>query len=295
MTHAHTRQNSPEKEPAIGRAKNIVGQFLAPVADRIGNPVGRATTLVQIAAALFVGLTLSQLFVTAMVQCLNNRINYFKVEKVAQLSEMIAFHEETRFYWYILYLIALATIAFWSRTLCAETRKTGLWGLRFGPGWAAACWFTPLLNFVVPYRLLCNLWVTNSHSSYGTFRISERPPKWMLPWWFMFVAGVFILPGATGAWQRAGEAVANFPPGFPDSVGNLHSEEIAGIVIETWRTVGQAMFLDLLSSALLIVWWFIAAILVNLVYLRHRVAVDDQRGLGANETTIEREHGGEAR
>ncbi|MDR3181840.1 MAG: DUF4328 domain-containing protein [Planctomycetaceae bacterium] len=63
--------------------------------------------------------------------------------------------------------------------------------LRFGPGWAVAYWFIPILNFFRPYQALAD-----------AFRVTEKPENWkwakfpaIVGWWWGLSLGIGILLG----------------------------------------------------------------------------------------------------
>lgn len=87
-------------------------------------------------------------------------------------------------------LIAGAFVA-WLRLATENLVALGL-GSRFRPGWAAAVWFVPFANAVVPYLMIGELWRRSSRSS------AERLPPVVVGWWTAFVAALVWLSAEPG-------------------------------------------------------------------------------------------------
>ncbi|MDR3232742.1 MAG: DUF4328 domain-containing protein [Planctomycetaceae bacterium] len=71
------------------------------------------------------------------------------------------------FFRYAAGFFAQITLYFWTYRIVKNAHAMSAVPLRFGPGWAVAYWFIPILNFFRPYQALAD-----------AFRVTEKPENW---------------------------------------------------------------------------------------------------------------------
>lgn len=81
-------------------------------------------------------------------------------------------------------------VPLWTHRAHAHMREVGLNHLTYSPGWAAASFFVPLANLVVPFRAMRELW-NRSHGE-DQYQAAGSVPD-VGAWWSCFIAGGAIV------------------------------------------------------------------------------------------------------
>jgi hypothetical protein len=92
---------------------------------------------------------------------------------------------------------AAVAVPIWMHRAFRNLPALGEQGLRWSPAWAAGGWFIPLANFVIPYRVMRELW-----SSCGDGQ--PLPQRWWAAWIGAGFVGVF-----GGEFSRASVALGD--------------------------------------------------------------------------------------
>lgn len=93
----------------------------------------------------------------------------------------------------------------WSHRCARNLPALGAARVRRSPRWAAAAWFVPGVNLVVPYRVASDVWA-------GSARPGERFRPPLLVWWLSWLLALRLLvPGVlagldTRVWAGPGDA-----------------------------------------------------------------------------------------
>jgi hypothetical protein len=101
----------------------------------------------------------------------------------------------------VLVAVAIATMVVlivWQWRGMKNGELLGKTQLRYTPGWSIAGWFIPFANFVIPVRVMQDLWQSGDPNArnYTTWRNLRRSPLvgW---WWALFLIGTVIGRGST--------------------------------------------------------------------------------------------------
>jgi membrane protein YdbS with pleckstrin-like domain len=76
----------------------------------------------------------------------------------------------------------------WFRRAYHNIRRAGQ-RIEMGEGWAAGSWFTPFANFVLPYRIMKEIW----YKTQITFASKAEGHGIVTAWWAAFILGNFII------------------------------------------------------------------------------------------------------
>jgi hypothetical protein len=89
-------------------------------------------------------------------------------------------------------LVAVVTWLTWQGRAHANLSRIGASGLRFRPASAVASWFVPLVNLVLPFMAMRELWRASDPET-GELDWRERRTTIVLPLWWMGVIATAVL------------------------------------------------------------------------------------------------------
>jgi hypothetical protein len=111
---------------------------------------------------------------------------------------------------------AAVAVPMWMHRAYRNLPALGEQGMRWSPAWAAGAWFIPFANFVIPYRVMRELW-----SSFGDGQ--TLPQRWWTAW-----IGAYVLQVASNQLSRF-----NRPLGDVAGILNDVATVIAGYLLIT--------------------------------------------------------------
>lgn len=91
---------------------------------------------------------------------------------------------------FLLFIVAAIVALRWIYLASANARALGAQDMMVSPGWAVGWFFVPLMNLVMPYMMMRELWKASAKP--GDWQI-EPSPAAILLWWILWVAS-----GVTG-------------------------------------------------------------------------------------------------
>jgi hypothetical protein len=91
--------------------------------------------------------------------------------------------------WLVLALLALPAVLLWLYRAQANLRVVGLEGLNYSPGWSVGCFFVPIVNLVVPFRAMRELY-NRSFGEEAHFAAGSVPD--VSSWWSCFLVGALV-------------------------------------------------------------------------------------------------------
>jgi hypothetical protein len=98
----------------------------------------------------------------------------------------------------------------WSFRSAHNARALGRTGARQSPGWIIAGWLIPLVNFVLPYQTVSDLWRSSDPETMPGDEWRSRPPEPRVAlWWGAYLVGVIgyvvvVLDVLTGGLDASG-------------------------------------------------------------------------------------------
>jgi hypothetical protein len=94
---------------------------------------------------------------------------------------------------------ALVLIVIWQWRSVKNAEALGRVGARLSSGWAIAGWLIPLVNFVVPYLVMQDLWrSTDERAAPGTAWRDLPGAPLVTQWWVAYVVSIIAIPLALG-------------------------------------------------------------------------------------------------
>lgn len=91
---------------------------------------------------------------------------------------------------FLLFIVAALVALRWIYLANANARARGAQDMMVSPGWAVGWFFVPLMNLVMPYMMMRELWKASARP--GDWQMEPAPPVILL-WWILWVAA-----GVTG-------------------------------------------------------------------------------------------------
>jgi hypothetical protein len=106
---------------------------------------------------------------------------------------------------FLLFLVAMVVALRWIYLANANARALGAQDMMVSPGWAVGFFFVPLMNLVMPYVMMRELWKASAKP--GDWQIEPSPGAILLWWIFWVAAGVTSVIGFQLSFElgRAGE------------------------------------------------------------------------------------------
>ncbi len=125
---------------------------------------------------------------------------------------------------YIAFAVGLVggaiSVPMWMHRAYRNLSALGAQGLQWSPAWAAGGWFIPLANFVIPYRVMRELW-----SSSGGQPEPPAPGYWWAAW--LGANAVQIASNQVARFSRAGGDVL----GIVNDVGTMAAGVLLILII----------------------------------------------------------------
>ncbi len=126
-------------------------------------------------------------------------------------------------------IINIVFFIMWFRRAYYNIQLAGL-STDYTEGWAAGCWFVPIMNWVRPYQIMKEIW--NKTQDATPAIIDHKTGSFIGVWWAVYLASYF-----------ASTIVTRMMGSF---------ESIDGLISETWADIGTNL-LDIVSATISVV------------------------------------------
>lgn len=91
------------------------------------------------------------------------------------------------------YLLLIVFFILWMRRAYHNLHQSGIEGLQYTAGWAAAAWFVPFANFVIPFRIVKEIW-NETQQTFFKVPIEEIDEDLSVNYWW----ACYIISGIIG-------------------------------------------------------------------------------------------------
>lgn len=120
------------------------------------------------------------------------------------------------------YAAAAATFLMWLYRVQANLPALGIADARWGPWWAIGCWFVPVMNWVVPFMVVRDLWkASGPEARPGSWRNLPTPPQ-LWCWWGLWLMGGLVISVGWGFSLQGRRTLADsIQASIADSIGTL--------------------------------------------------------------------------
>ena len=93
----------------------------------------------------------------------------------------------------LLVLIAAAVpFLIWIHQASGNARALGIDNLPTSPGFAVGYWFIPVLNLIMPPKIIGDLWRASAVEAEPEAWQDAEVPSWIIVWWLLFLMAHFI-------------------------------------------------------------------------------------------------------
>ena len=89
-------------------------------------------------------------------------------------------------------LVTAVPFLFWLHRASGNARALGIDNLPTSPGLAVGYWFIPLMNLIMPPKVVGDLWRASATEAEPETWQDAEVPSWIILWWLLFVMAHFI-------------------------------------------------------------------------------------------------------
>ncbi|MDT3397447.1 DUF4328 domain-containing protein [Streptomyces sp. B1866] len=172
------------------------------------------------------------------------------------LEDADDFYRFSMIFVYVVLAVSGILWAIWFRRLRLNAEVFAPGQHRFGPGWAAGSWFTPVVNLWFPKQIANDIW--RASSPQGPYAVRRGV---LNGWWVLWLIGANCLSGGFSAFaSKRGEVT---DPDAGTTLQELHDD---------WESLN-----DMLAFNVVAILLFAAATILALLLVRQITTMQEQR------------------